>query len=279
MEFALAIYDIEKHGRQASFYGGHDPCVCCFAFKSLTTWICGNFDLAERCGKQALQLSLQLKQPGSLAHAQQLNFKLDMFKRDAAATAVKAKALIELATMHGFRLPLAIAMMALGWSTAKQGDVETGVAQAKESIDALDRMGARTSQSLYYAMLAEVLHNAGQADAADRFLDAAFRHCSVHDERFYEAELWTLRGRFFWFRDRKRTDDIEQCFQRALRVARQQGARAWELRAATGLARLWADQGRQTEASTLLRPILAWYSDDDCIADILDARSLLVELS
>ena len=41
-------------------------------------------------------------------------------------------------------------------------------------------------------------------------------------------------------------------FERALKIARAQQARSWELRAATGLARLWRDQGRRAEAGDLL---------------------------
>jgi predicted ATPase len=62
-------------------------------------------------------------------------------------------------------------------------------------------------------------------------------------------------------------------------VARAQSARAWELRAATSLARLWAKQRRRIEARDLLAPIYGWFTEGfDTAADLKDARALLAEL-
>ena len=41
-----------------------------------------------------------------------------------------------------------------------------------------------------------------------------------------------------------RSQEAEQCFHKAIDVARQQEAKSLELRAATSLARLWHQQGK-----------------------------------
>jgi predicted ATPase len=53
----------------------------------------------------------------------------------------------------------------------------------------------------------------------------------------------------------------EQNYHRALSAARPQGARIFELRAATSLARLWCDQGKRTKARDLLTPIYGWFTE------------------
>jgi len=68
-------------------------------------------------------------------------------------------------------------------------------------------------------------------------------------------------------------------YHRALAIAREQGARSFELRAATSLARLWRDQGKRAEARDLLAPVYAWFTEGFDTQDLIDAKALLEELS
>ena len=70
----------------------------------------------------------------------------------------------------------------------------------------------------------------------------------------------------------------EDSFRTALVIAREQGTRGYELRAATSLARLWADQGRQGEARELLAPLYSWFTEGFDTADLKEAKQLLDEL-
>jgi predicted ATPase len=73
--------------------------------------------------------------------------------------------------------------------------------------------------------------------------------------------------------------DAEAEFQRALAIAREQGARYWELRAATSLARLWSDRGRYEDARDLLAPVYSWFTEGFETRDLTRARALLTSLS
>ena len=97
---------------------------------------------------------------------------------------------------------------------------------------------------------------------------------------YYEAELHRLHGELLRLRlaasDKRQA---EMGFRRALEIARQQQARAWELRAATSLARLWGEQGRRAEARDLLAPVYGWFTEGFDTADLRDAKSLLDEVT
>jgi predicted ATPase len=69
----------------------------------------------------------------------------------------------------------------------------------------------------------------------------------------------------------------EDCFQRALIVARSQQSKSLELRAATSLARLWQFQDKRQEAYDLLAPVYEWLTEGFDTADLMDARRLLEE--
>ncbi len=71
----------------------------------------------------------------------------------------------------------------------------------------------------------------------------------------------------------------EACFQEALRIARDQNAKAWELRAATSLAGLWQSRGRNDDARELLEPVYKWFSEGFDTPDLVEAEQLLKSIS
>jgi predicted ATPase len=71
----------------------------------------------------------------------------------------------------------------------------------------------------------------------------------------------------------------EDSFRTALAIAREQGTRGYELRAATSLARLWREQGRRTEARELLAPLYASFTEGFDTQDLKEAQRLLDELT
>ena len=76
-----------------------------------------------------------------------------------------------------------------------------------------------------------------------------------------------------------REEAPEACFRRAIAIARRQSAKSWELRAATSLARLLAEQGKREEARAVLAEIYGWFTEGFDTADLKDAKGLLEELS
>ena len=68
-------------------------------------------------------------------------------------------------------------------------------------------------------------------------------------------------------------------FERAITVARDQSAKSLELRAATGLARLRAEQGERQKALDLLAPVYEWFTEVFDTRDLIEAKALLDELA
>jgi hypothetical protein len=70
-------------------------------------------------------------------------------------------------------------------------------------------------------------------------------------------------------------DEAVREFEMAIAAARQQQSRAFELKAAIGLARAWAAQGDPERGTQPLQEIIDALNDDDGPAELATARSLL----
>ena len=127
------------------------------------------------------------------------------------------------------------------------------------------------------AFLAEAYGWAGQVEGALSLLDQALSRAEATEGRFWEAELYRLKGETLLKKGEEA--EAEACFGQALDVARRQQARSWELRAATSLARLWQRQGRREEARQLLEPVYDWFTEGFGTPDLQEARALLDVLS
>jgi predicted ATPase len=96
-------------------------------------------------------------------------------------------------------------------------------------------------------------------------------------QRTWEAELHRLEGVALF--GLNRFEEGQTALEEALRVARRQQAKSYELRAATSLARLWGEQRRRAEARDLLAPVYGWFTEGFDTADLKEAKTLLDQLS
>jgi len=100
-----------------------------------------------------------------------------------------------------------------------------------------------------------------------------------HEERFYEAEIYRLKGELVLRQDHSNVAEAHSCFQRAVEIARNQSAKSLELLATMSLARLLDKQGKRDESRAMLAEIYGWFTEGFDTADLKDAKALLNELS
>ena len=98
-------------------------------------------------------------------------------------------------------------------------------------------------------------------------------------ERWYEPEMYRLKGTLLLQQSSDNHTDAEACFLHALDIARSQQVKSFELRAATSLARLWQQQGKRAAAHELLAPIYGWFTEGFDTADLQEAKALLDALA
>jgi len=103
-------------------------------------------------------------------------------------------------------------------------------------------------------------------------------------ERYYEAELYRLKGQLTLQSKvpgpkSKVEKEAEECFLKAIEIARQQQAKSLELRAVMSLSRLWQQQGKKKQARQMLAEIYGWFTEGFDTKDLQEAKALLEELA
>jgi predicted ATPase len=232
-----ALYE-PRHAALATVYGNHDPGVCARVMAAWTLELLGEPDEAAAADRAALDLAARLHHPFTETLALVFAAHRHRFRGDAEAVLAHAGRAMTLAREQGFGLFLAWAATVHGWARAETGRVEEGVTEMREAVGHARASGSSQLQTYLLATLAAGLLRAGEHAAALAIVVEALALASRTGERFLEAELLRLEGEC-----RARGGAIteagartpRECFLAALAVARRQGARELERRAAARL--------------------------------------------
>jgi predicted ATPase/DNA-binding winged helix-turn-helix (wHTH) protein len=269
-----------------------DPGVICASQAALTLWYLGFPDQAQQRIHEALALAHTLSDPHSLAIGLWHATTLQLLCRDVPATQAGAAATIALAAEHGFLFWHRDGKIWQSWALAMQGHSTEGIAQMQQELAARRGAGIRVWVPMCLGLLAAAYGGVGQAAKGLSLLAEAHREVAETQERFYEAELYRLKGELLLHAECGRSQSLpptqsrrvrnaelaEECFQHALAVARRQQAKSLELRAAMSLARLWRCQGEGVAARQVLAPVYSWFTEGVDTADLQETRALLQEL-
>jgi predicted ATPase len=274
LEQAYTLYDAQHHRTYVTLFGV-DIGVFTLCYLSHALWSLGYPERAVQRSHQVLALDQEMQHPFSAALAQAYTAMLQQFRREPHTANAHAEAARALCIEHGFAYYRAWAMIIQGWCLRRREQPAAGVAQMQEGLTALRATGGEVRLSYYLALLAEAHGEDHQPEVGLRLLTEAFAHQVTTQERWAEAELYRLKGELLLEQTPPDEPQADACFQQALAVARRQQAKAWELRAATSLSRLWQRQGKRAEARELLAPIYGWFTEGFDTADLQEARALL----
>jgi predicted ATPase len=277
LEHSLRLLDTPLSSASI-FYGGFVSGVAPGTLLIRTLWGLGYADQAQKLRHDLLGLAQRAEHTLSLVYMELYAALLSQLRRDVAATQAHANAAMALATAEGAGLRVEQGRLLWGWALAMQGDAIAGVAHIRQGWAAHHDMGPQILRPYYLSLLAEASGQAGQPEAGLLALAEALTLAATTDERWWEAELYRLKGALLLQLPLPDAGQAEACFQQALDVARRQQAKALELRAALSLARLWRGQGQPTAARQLLAEIYSWFTEGFDTSDIQEAQALLAEL-
>jgi class 3 adenylate cyclase/predicted ATPase len=260
----------------SSIYGLY-PKTAATTFLGLVLFALGYPEQAAKAAADALANAEEV------GHLQNLGFALywanmtGIQRCEMEAVRTRAQRLLTLSQEHELPHWAAFALFQYGLAVAMLDDSSGGIAGMNQALHDHRALGSELYLPSMLTALAGCLIRAGQLEQAMAKLVEAMTIAEKNRETWYLAEIHRVKGDLL--AQQGESAAAESCFHKALEIARYQNARSWELRAATGLARLWYRQGKHGEAGDLLEPVYHWFSEGLDTADLVAARRLLEALS
>ena len=245
-EAILGFYDPDRHRPPPVLYV-HDPKISALAYLAIIKWILGFPDQARMLAVEALHYAEELNQANLTAHVRTYAAAgLDELLGETLAVRGHAEAIVARADQHSLHYWRVTGLFLQGWAIAQHGPVEEGLTLMRQSLIGRSAMGVSWYHVRYLCMLATTLQKSGEAKAGLSVVAQAKDHAACHHEHMWDAELERTEAELLRSSGRS-ASECEATFLSARETARRQSAKSLELRAAIGLAKLWAEQGRGAE--------------------------------
>jgi predicted ATPase len=253
----------------------YDQRVLAGAILARVLWLLGYPDkaaaTAEACCAEAAELSHRLSQ--CYAHALAA-FPVACLIGNLAAARQALDVCVRVASENHLPFYQSWSQCLRGALLVEQKDFGEGIAVLSGALPVLGRVGSR--QPEFQIALARGLAGTGDFTRALDILGAALTHAESDGEHWCIPELLRMRSEILISQDQDGSDAVERQLRNALRLAREQGARSWELRTATSLARYLKSRGdRQHEARAVLDSVVDRFTEGFATTDLLTARKWL----
>jgi class 3 adenylate cyclase/predicted ATPase len=277
-EAVLTHYDFDRHKKWAPVLNG-DPKCNVLSWAAVFLWALGYPDQARRASMEVIDLAREVGDPFNLIWsltAGCLSYLLGG-KPDTCFP------WIDEARTVGREQGLSFAEAVLcafteGAALIATGRVSEGYPLLVSGTTTWRDVGGTTNVPYGMIMMAQALAALDRLNEASVKIREAINVIESTGHRTHEAEAHRVKGEVLRLGPAGNNGAAEECFLRAIEIARGQRAKSWELRAATSLAKLWHSQRKSQEAQKLLAPVYDWFTEGFDTADLIEAKALLDEL-
>ena len=258
-EKALALFQPGRDDDMA-FRFGQDPGVAAMANLAITSWPLGEVDRAMSLIDAMETRMSGVPHIGTLSFGRMHAALFELMRGDHARGAPHAIELARLARQHELPMWGAFGVFLESWATSASGAIGAVLDDMRQAVDSLREQNVVLFDGLVKIALAEAEAAAGDLDRALAVLDEGLATADRTGHREFEAELHRARGDILLKQKPANSAPAEDALLTAIAVAKQQGTRSFELRAALALAKLYRATGRDAEAHAVLWPAIEGFA-------------------
>ena len=271
------LYDSEEHAPLRLKFG-QDPYAAALAFSSLCLWQLGYPEQAETAVHRSIEYAHELDHVNTIAYVKVFGASvLHHLNGDLSALEEIMTSMASLAEEHGLAMWKTLISIDDGWIAARRHRDPSGISRMREGLDAARRTFPY-EMPYRLSLLAEAHLACGEPDEGIDVIDEAVEMAARTGDHSFEAEFYRIKAELLLNSSRPPAEP-EDCLLQSLRIAKEQDAKSFELRSATMLARLWADNGKRDKAAELLAPTYDWFSEGFLTPDLKAASALLDQLT
>jgi class 3 adenylate cyclase/predicted ATPase len=253
-----------------------DPRAAAHSLRAIAAWITSDFDAAARDAKEAAAAAERATDAMTQGYVYGWAVIFGAMRRDVSATAHNARRLLKLAADTGLRSWTPAGEQFERWARSTSGDGPYSARELLAARAALKDVGHEKILTPVIAVLAaEAEIRNGHADIALALVDQLVAEVRASGLRWHEAELLRVGGEARILGSPADLDCAIRDLETAIAVAGEQGARAFKLRSALSLAKLYHSNGRTAEAHTVLAPALEGFAPTADFPEITEAHRLL----
>ncbi|VTR94565.1 adenylate guanylate cyclase : Adenylate/guanylate cyclase OS=Solibacter usitatus (strain Ellin6076) GN=Acid_1303 PE=4 SV=1: Pkinase: Guanylate_cyc: AAA_16 [Gemmata massiliana] len=249
------------------------------SYAGLSLWMLGRPESARQKANDALALAEQLRHPFTQTVTIWQTGLMLQLGGDSVAALAEAERSLAIAREQSFAFWIALATSLKGAALAQLGRPTEAIPLLREGLRAVEATGCEMVHQHFLGCLAEAYWAANLRDEAWDALNRAFELTVRDRERYVESELYRRKATFLLGESPAKGNQATECLETALRIARDQRAKFFELRVAIALAGVWQSAGRADEARGLVQPVLDSFTEGADSPDLVRAREFLAQLN
>jgi transcriptional regulator with XRE-family HTH domain len=278
VEQGLTLYDPQHHRSYVRLYG-QDVGIACLTNLMMALWLLGYPDQALQRSHALFALVETLAHPLGSTYAYVWAAVLHWLRNEPLATQQMAEAAMRLASEQEDPLWWSCGAYCRGIGLIRQEQVAVGIDQIQAGLQTWRSIGATGGTTNFLLGLAEGYGRIGQPTTGLTLLAEAL--ADMGESQVWAAEVHRLYGELLLqggdpgASPASLSAAAENWFCQAIELARQQGAKLFELRATVSLCRLWQTQGKCVEAGQRLAEIYGWFTEGFATPDLIEAKALL----
>jgi predicted ATPase len=223
--------------------------------------------------EEATRLAGELGHPPTTASVLFYKIAIETARNDFESVVVAAENFLKISQQHSMGYYLALSRLYLSWGRTRLAGAQRLDDFRKSLADYRDQ-GNRVIVPGFLGALARLETTAQNYERAWALIDEALVMSQEGGDRLYDSNLHRLRGNILLKREPANPAQAEEAFKTSLAIAKQQGARSFELLASLALAKLYQSTDRLVEAHTVLKPALKGFSPTPEMPVIAKAQKL-----